>query len=293
MATDPTPVVRTLSGGPYRALEEFFEKNGPKPQVFKINPLRRTTIVGEKGLRITFFPYALCNVFGEPVEDKVDVRLIEIGSRSDMILAGKVTTSDDSLLESGGVFQLQAMQDFLPLELRRPLMVELPVAREVRNPVAVRLYAGSTATTRPFSGERAFDWRLLDPHPLRVRKLGERKYFTFEVSEFNWFSCNYPSGRRGNRTMVSMQTSCSAGEIDHQIAWLAFRDANAVARMFPAGNRFTIFNIPKHAAASVLAIGLHQGQLFFGQTDIESTAGQLVQVALHPVREWDLREAIR
>jgi hypothetical protein len=61
--------------------------------------------------------------------------------------------------------------------------------------------------------------------------------------------------------MVSVRTTCREGELDDQIALIAFRDLRAVARMYPAGNKFTLFNVPVRLPVRLLAIGLRGGQL--------------------------------
>ncbi len=293
MITDPTPVVRTLSGSPYRSFEEFFLKNGAEAEVFRINPTRRTTIVGKKGIRLTFFPFSLCDVFGQPTREAVTIKLIEVNSRPEMLRSDKVTISEDRLLESAGQFFVQASQNFLPIELNQSIAVELPFNDHLRNPLAMRLYEGSISTTRSFGSERAFDWKPTGPNKaLKIKKLGDKKYFSFELDQFKWFSCNYLLARRAGRTMVSARMVCPVRELDDQAAFLVFRDANAVARMYPAGNKFTIFNVPVNKPVQVLIMGLHRGQLYFGRTNIEKTSSSLVQVDMQAVSEKDLLTAI-
>ena len=293
MITDPTPVVRTLSGSPYRTFEEFFRKNGAEVQLFQINPTRRTTIVGKAGLRLTFFPYSLCDVFGQPTREPVTIKLIEINTRSGMLRSDKVTISEDRLLESAGQFFIQASQNYLPIELNQPIAVELPFSGALRNPLAMRLYEGSISTTRSFGSERAFGWKPLNAgKPLKIKKFGDRKYFSFQLNQLKWFSCNNLLARRAGRTMVSARMTGPVGALDDQAAFLVFRDASAVARMYPAGNKFTIFNVPVKKPVQVLIMGLHQGQLYFGRTDIEKTSNRLVPVEMQTVGEKDLLAAI-
>jgi len=293
MITDPTPVVRTISGSPYRTFEEFFLKNGAEAQVFRINPTRITTIVGKKGIRLTFSPFSLCDVFGKPTTETVTIKLIEINTRPGMLRADKVTISEDRLLESAGQFFIQASQNFLPIELNQPIAVELPLNNTLRNPLAMRLYEGSISTTRSFGSERAFDWKPVGAgKALKIKKRGNQKYCTFELDQFKWFSCNHQLARRASRTMVSAKMICPVQELDDQVAFLVVQDVNAVARMYPAGKKFTIFNVPVKKPVQVLILGLHQGQLYFGRVLIEKTSSRLVPVPMHPVSEQDLLAAI-
>lgn len=290
--SDHTPVVRTLSGSPYRSFDEFFAKNGTKAQVFFINPARRTTVIGKAGTRLTFFPFSLCDVFGNPLKEEVEVRLIEIYDRSQMVRSAQVTTSQDRFMETAGILHLQASQNLLPVELCQPVAVDMPVDSALHNPLGVRLFAGSTATTRSFSANKAFDWKPEEKGGVKVRKLGGKKYFSFELNRFHWFSCHNLVARRSNRTMVSARMICPVRELDDQAAFLVFKELNVVARMYPAGKKFTIFNVPANMPAKVLTFGLRDGQLYFGESDFENTSSQLLRVELHPVGEQDLLEAL-
>lgn len=292
MRSDHTPVVRTLSGSPYRSFSEFFTKNGTAAQSFLINPARRTTIIGAQGTRLTFFPFSLCDVFGNPVQEEVEIKLIEIFSRPMMLCSGKVSTSQDRFLETAGLIFLQGVQNLLPLELSRPVAVELPVAPTLRNPLGMRLFAGSTSTTRPFSAEKVFDWKPVANQDVRVRKIGDRKHFTFELDHFNWFSCSYLFAKRSHRTMVSARMISPVNNPDDQVALLAFKEVNAVGRMYLSGNKFTLFNVPANMPASLVIMGLKGGQLFYGQSDLEKTSSQLVRVHMEAISEPELVEAL-
>lgn len=290
--SDSNPVVRTLSGSPYRSFNEFFAKNKVSFQSFLINPARRTTIISEGGTRFTFFPFSLCDVFGNPVQEEVEIRLLEVFTRSEMLRSARVTTSQDRLLETAGQLYIQASQNLLSVELRQAVKVEMPVNEDLRNPLAMRLYAGSTSTTRPYSSEKGFDWEPLTDKSLKIKKINGRKYFSFELDRFHWFSCNHLFARRANRTMVSTRMIFPGRELDDQAAFLVFRDVNAVARLYPAGNKFTIFNVPVNMPASILTLGLERGQLFFGMSAIEKISSQLVNVEMHPVTEAVLLERL-
>ncbi len=292
MRSDHTPVVRTLSGSPYRSFGEFFTKNGTAAQSFLINPSRRTTIIGAQGTRLTFFPLSFCDVSGNPVQEEVEIKLIEIFSRPMVVCSGKASTSQDRFLETAGLIYLQGSQNLLPLELSRPVAVELPVATSLRNPLGMRLYAGSTSTTRPFSAEKVFDWKPVENQDVRVRKIGDRKHFTFELDHFNWFSCSYLFAKRANRTMVSARMISPVRKLDDQVALLVFKEVNAVGRMYLSGNKFTLFNVPANMPASVVVMGLEGGTLYYGRNDLEKTSSQLVHVPMDPISEPDLVAAL-
>jgi hypothetical protein len=280
--------VRAYQGSPYRTFEEFFSKNGVQSQVFSINPCRRSTLVGEKGTRLTVFPFSLVDALGRPVEGEVEISLKEVFSKKEMVLSNRVTTSEDRLLESGGQIFVQAFQSGRPLQLSGPMAVELPLRNRLRNPLGMRLFKGAVSITRAFRSGRDFDWEMVSNKPVNIRVLNGSKYFAFNLTEFNWWNCDYFFAKKGARTMVSARCVSQIEEFDDLTAFLVFRDTNSVARMYPGEHSFTSFNIPLKLAAAVVMMGIYDGQLFLGTCEIDQTSNKLLHVRMGPVTEEEL-----
>lgn len=293
MMIQPNPMVRTLQGSPYQSFKEFFTQNGAQAQVFTINPSRRTTVVGENGTRLTFFPFSLVNGNGNLVDGEIEIRLREIVNKREMVLSDMVTTSEDRLLESAGQFQVQAFKNGRLLKLIKPFSVQLPLRGELSNPLGMKLFLGSTSTTIAFQGKRPFDWRQLSKKPVKIKKIVEKKYFSFDLEEFNWVNCDSFYAKKIPKTMVSAKFVCPVEDLNDQVAYLVFRDINSVARMYYGGHSFTTINIPVNLSARVLIMGLRQGRLYFGQTEIENTSTQMAHLHLFPLMEEELLQALR
>ncbi len=283
--TDPIPVVRTLNGCPYQFLGQFFVNNGNRPQHFSINPGRRTTIIGSRGTRLTILPHTFGDQEGRQLKEEVELRLTELFDQKEIVLSDKSTLSDDRLLETGGQFFLEAYSKGKPLQILHPLAVELPVQRSLQNPLGMRLYAGSASTTHSVTSGRSFDWKLLDRRPLKIRKIGAGKFFSFTIDNFHWFSVNHLFAKRATRTMVSVKTIAPVDELDEQAVFLLMDGINAQARMYASGNRFTLFNVPAKRPARIWVVGLRAGQLYFGERYIEKTSNRQVYVGLHLLSE--------
>lgn len=285
-------MVRTLKGSPFQTFAEFFDQNGVRAQRYRIDAGRQTVLVGDKGTRLTLPAFSLLDISGRIVSGEVEVRLTEIFSRSEMVLSNMVSTSEDRLLESGGQILVQAIQDHQMLELRQPIRVELPVSPALNNPLAMRLFEGGTAKTRAFRSARSFDWKQVSRRTIPVVKIGKYKYFRFLLQKFRWINCDYFCAKRSNRTMVTAHYHCEEEVLDDMAAFLVFHEFNAVARMYPAGNRFSSFNIPTGQSATVLLLGLKAGQLYLGATRIDRTSNQLLGVEMYAVEEPEMLKVI-
>ncbi len=290
MTTEHTPVVNNLKGGPFHSLDELLTHHGPKFQHFRVNPARRTTIVGQNGTRLAFPPFAFTDLLGRIVQEEVEVRLKEAFSRPEMILAGKPSTSDGRLLESGGQFMVNAHRGSSPLQLCQAVEVGLPVQKGLRNPLAMKLYTGSTTTIKVYRQDKNFDWRLLKDHPIKIRKANGHKYYTFKIGAFNWYDCGYLIGKRSARSMVTVRMASPVEHFENQQAYLAFPEINAVAKMYPTSQGFTAINIPNKLSAVAMVIATSHGQLYFGKSTLEKVSDKVAYVKMKAVTE---KETIR
>ncbi len=291
--TLPTKVpAHSLQGGQGFAFQTFLEAHAIPTQSFVVNPSRRTTVVGKLGTRLTFFPNSFIDSTGQVVTESVTVQLREVFSKEEMIFTGLPTTSEDRLLESAGQFHLQASTDSKELSLRKAVNVELPIRDEISNPVAMRLFRGSSSSTRAYRSGFNFDWELAgDQHLNLVKNIGKR-YFHFSIDQLNWWNCDsFVKARQKVMLSVKMQTLIE--EFEDRLAFLVFKDINAVVRMYPTGRRFSAINIPTQLSASLLVMASAKGQLYLGEADILRTSNRMLRLPVQPVAENDLIRQIR
>ena len=92
--------------------------------------------------------------------------------------------------------------------------------------------------------------------------------------------------------MLSARCLPPAQEWDDQAAFLVFKNINAVARMYQSGNRFTAINIPFNLSATVVFIGLQQGELYLGTHAIEETYSQLITIQAERIHKEQLLDTL-
>lgn len=291
--TLPTKVpAHSLQGGQSFAFQSFLEAHALPTQSFVVNPSRRTTVVGKLGTRLTFFPNSFIDSAGQVVTDKVTVQLREVFSKEEMIFTGLPTTSEDRLLESAGQFHLQASADARELSLQKGVNVELPIRDDINNPVAMRLFRGSSSSTRAYRSGFNFDWELAgDQHLNLVKNIGKR-YFHFSIDKLKWWNCDsFVKARQ--KVMLSVKMETLIEEFEDRLAFLVLKDINAVVRMYPTGRRFSAINIPTQLTASLLVMASAKGQLYFGEADILRTSNRMLRLPIQPIAENELIRKIR
>lgn len=90
------------------------------------------TITSDEGMQVLFFPGSLKDKAGNIVTGIVEIKLLDVYSKADMLLINKPTmgilpNGDRAILKSGGEFFMTASQNGEELEIASPLMIRVPV----------------------------------------------------------------------------------------------------------------------------------------------------------------------
>lgn len=287
------PRVQTYSGSPYRTLEEFFLKQRPQEQVFRINAARNSTIVGQRGTRLTFPAHSLSTTTGQVIDGHIQVRLIEVSGPLEHILAARPTASEDRVVDAVSQVQFNVFKDGVPLQLSEPAILEFPLQPERRYaPASAHLFSRSLPTVRSVKSNTFFDWRQVKT-PVEVRKIGDRRYHSFRVLRCSWYQCGYFFARRDAKVMVTAKIIATTDGFDSQEAFLWLDDSNVITKLYPSDRHFSGLNIPRRASGHVIAYGMSKGQLHFGAARLKKAADKLLHVCMQPVPEAKIIEAIQ
>lgn len=284
MLMQQNPVIRLLKSNPYQNLDEFFELNGVRPQIFNFYTHKEQFIHGRLGTRFHIPAFAFKNEKGQTIKGEVQLFIKEVFSKSEMILANKFSTTEDRLMNSNGQIFISAKLEDQLLVLDRAIQIELPLQRKLNNATVVRLFSESEATTRAFNLEHAFDWKPQNNKSISVISDIAERFFSFSIHHLGWFSCNNMLEKKG-RSMLSIKYSSNYGVLDHKAAFLVLKDWNTVVRMYPKGQGFTSFNIPKDIAAEIIILGIKQEQLFMGNLAVPNISNSIYLVPIEAVNE--------
>lgn len=267
MNTQPRAVIYPGGSMPVQLLDNFFNENRSIGQRFVIDPTRRTTLVGNRGTRLGIPPNAFEDQAGWPVNEPVELFLKEVFTRPQMILSGLTNTSEDRMLESAGQFLLKAGSQGRTLQLSAPISIDIPLTHGVDNPLASQLFSGGVSQTSSFGSGHRFDWKLSQQGQIQLKTFGGRRYLNFPIERLNWWNCTSFLHRRRSRVMLSVRWSAKKEmPIEDMAAFLAFRDFNAVIRMYPGRHGFSSWNIPKGLYARTVLIGMSGDQMMIGQS---------------------------
>ncbi len=285
--------MKSLQDAPQLYLKELLGLYGPPTQFFRADPEKSTVLVGAGGTRLTIPPFSITSLSGDPVRGEVEIYLKEVFTQGEMIMAGRPTTSEDRLMESGGQVLVTARQGRRPLMLAQPLTVALPVSDKLRNPMAMRLFTGGASTFQSFSSGEGFDWHMASEKAVRIRKSEGRKYYVFQLQDFNWAGCEFFVARRSNRCMVTARPLSPVEQFDSIVGFLVFQGVHAVARMYPGKHNCTAVNIPGKLSGAAHLVGLSRGRLYYGKEVLRRASEKLVDVNMRPIQDKGLVAALK
>lgn len=140
-------------------------------QFFTINPRRDTVIETQSGIVFQLGANLFLDKFGANPEEPVEIEVKEAMTPADVIKSGLSTSSNGQLLETGGMFYINARQgnDNLIIDQQKSISVAVP--------------ASSNKEMMLFDGQRTADGTInwVQPRPLK------RNLTTVDVMDLNFY----------------------------------------------------------------------------------------------------------
>jgi hypothetical protein len=258
----------------------------PALQLFAIDPTSPSFVMGESGMKITIPTGSFSDHSGHIYTRPLKVELTEVTSKALMIMANKSTTSRDEVLESNGMFYLhfQTMEG-ADVQLIKPLQIEWPIAATVQNPNGIKLYQSGLAATRSYSTQLVQDWLPASKQKLKTKKWQGQNWLTATISSLGWFSFNAPLTKGGSKSMITARYALPEKVVlEQKIAFLVLRDCTSLVRMYPAGDKYSCFNIPVQEPFSIFIAGRSGNQLYGGILPVTNLLHtQKIEVPLSPI----------
>lgn len=141
-------------------------------QVFHLNPSQDTIIETRDGIVLAIKANSFLNAQGKTPDGPIDLEIKEVMTPYEIMKAGLNTMSGDKLLETGGMFYINARdgEENLKIDPNKPLNVNVPVNN-------------SKSDMMLFKGERKADGSInwTDPKPMK------RKLTTVDITKLNFY----------------------------------------------------------------------------------------------------------
>lgn len=139
---------------PKTVLSPLFDSLRPAIQTFIIKGNRDTLIVGKNGTTLAILKNTFVNYQGQ-VATKVSINLVEVNSIAEIIKANLQTTSGDKILQTGGMFFLDAKESSKSLVVAEGKSIYVEVRSNSKDP-RMKIFDGR------FDDKGRIDWTTTD-----------------------------------------------------------------------------------------------------------------------------------
>jgi hypothetical protein len=241
------------------------------------------TIVTPFDMQLNFPPNCCATAAGQPVTGKVQVEIMVIKKKGDMIRLNKPTTYNDSLLVTAGEIFIRLKKDGQILQLAPAIrynihFVDLPVNTQMR------LFVGDET-----NAER-FNW-LPNPDLLNNTLNPGTQAYEIYTNRLRWISVAYAPGL--NTTASTAVTADIAPYFTNAntIAYTVFKDLRSVVAMHGDLNtrKFITGRMPAGKQITVVVISKQGNDYYLGYesaTTVASTSGSPIQhVRIEPIKK--------
>ncbi len=194
-----------LPSGPINSgsgIASFFQSNlENEKQTFTINADNTSTVTGSKGTTVTFYPHSFVNQSGAYVSGNVQIELIEIYNKKDMILLNKqtmgVTGTGLGLLVSGGEFNIVAKQNGQKLKLAPGMGYSLTAPAPNGTTPEMTLFYGDV------DEDGQLTWTQEQGDSVMI-DMDQNTYYAY-FDSIDWVNLDYFMGMSGPQTIINVQ----------------------------------------------------------------------------------------
>jgi hypothetical protein len=264
---DDTP---DIDADVYESLSDLVEELKPEMQTFTIDPTAAQTVTGEDGTVINIDANAFTDENDDPITTPITVNLREHLTLEDMILSNAQTSSDNSLLVTGGSFNLTFEDENGNGVNVNPwaMNAQIPVQTDITGfENEMKYYVG---TTTEVDGREMVDWDLSGQSETFFRD-GVFNIFGLEQGLAN---CDVLYDLAGESPTQFEVTVTGIVDYTKVIVWLVIEDFPSVVMITQLNDTETALqtyagSIPTGLEASLIAITVDEDNyLKFGSLDI-------------------------
>ncbi len=230
-------------------------------QVFKVNAKNEIDITGSLGTHFIFPKNCFTDANGKSVSGDFTIEIVEVYTRDEMIRHNLNTTSNNKLLESGGMAYVRASNSDGELSLASyaQYTVEFPTDNQIKG---MQLFYGDTS-----SGN--LDWV---PKPAPVTKGGDWDYaaqqsldkYVFTSSKLGWINCDHFLLNYVVTDLV-VESNDTAG-----VSFcLVFKDFNSIMLRDLNADEITFRNVPVGQTATIVAFRKTEAGAFYASQQVK------------------------
>jgi hypothetical protein len=266
-----------ISQIPYSVEREYI-------QTCKFSPINDFSIIGDKGTIIQFPKYAFVDANGIPVKNEITIELLEIYSKSDMILNNIQTISDENLIESGGMIYIKAFFQNKELELdkNKYYTIKFPTKNKEED---MQIFYGDTTMSN-------INWKQANRNFIGdityVENLNELNKYIFNSTKLGWINCDrfYDVDEKTTLIVNTIDT------FDVNFC-LVFKSINSVMNVSEKKDTIKFKNVPIGMESTLVAFKKTNNETYYSSKNITIQENQTIEIKLEKLTEQDFKTRIK
>ena len=288
---EPKPVDFSTS---FSTADLFLNSRAPQKETFTLNLTSSQTITSANGWKYTFMPNTFrAKISGNFINNNIQVEITEYNSKADMIYSGVTTTSNTSILESGGMFKITASSGGSELEMSGSYEVLIPTDDPVDD---MRIFRGNEQITQ--DSTPTVNW-VIPPDSSQgdssfVPTDSSRKYYVLNMTFLSW--CNldrYFNAPTGDPVRLKIPSEY----LNYRTTVYMIFDGSSVVNLFRNVDNSEYnsgsYNLPSGWDIKLLVISIKDDELYYGLVDSQTGPNHLEELtSLTLITEEDLDELI-
>ncbi|HMK03087.1 MAG TPA: hypothetical protein VK489_02805 [Ferruginibacter sp.] len=241
------------------------------------------SVITPGGLQLNFPPNACINNLGQIITGKIDVEVLVVKTKGDMIRLNKPTTSDNRLLVSGGEIFINLKKNGLSVQLAPGIKYNIRYSDGVPNPL-MELFVGDETNTEKFN------WI---PNPDTANNklfIGSQSYEIY-TNHLRWLNCDYFYDTAGIPRITVAAELPTYFTNANTVAFTVFKDIRSVVGMYGNVNtrKFSTGKLPAGKAITVVVISKQANDYYLGYesavTLTTTTGNPLQPVPVKPIKK--------
>lgn len=224
------------------------------------------SVLTPSGLQVTFPPNSCVNNAGQFITGRVQVELMLIKKKGDMIRLSRPTTSNDSLLVSAGEIFIRLKKDGQAVQLAPGVKINIRYV-DIPTNLLMKFFAGDETNT-----ER-FNWRPNPDLANNFINIGTQAYEIY-TNHLHWINVAYVFDLNSTAKVNVVAGLAPYFTNANTVAFTVFKDFRSVAGMYGNINtrKFSTGKLPVGKAITVVVISKQGNDYFLGY---ESTVTQI------------------
>ncbi len=272
---------------PDAPVNKIFQLFTPSTQTDSFDVQRDHKLLFNDYLQITFPGNACEGQNGEKISGWAKIKVDYLETKGDLIRFRRSTTSDDKLLESGGVFNIEVTQNGQQLKIASNKFIIIRY-RNSKTDTDMKVFYGDTTVANIDS----FTW-VPATDVERVNTWSDSGIGGYEMfsKRFNWINCDKFADTDPNTKLFATLPVNFTN--NNTTVYIVFKDMLSVVRMYPdVDNRLFYFNNLPLSNVTIVSISKIGDNLYLGTKQTTVTENLVVKLSPEKKTEKEITDYI-